>query len=222
MSLSTRILITIASVVTILILAGFALTRCQSQITTPLMPFATLRPILQPTPQPAQQPTPAVAQPSPEVIAVNQNAHVIITRGASTQPVASEVIDITINQVGSAVIPMPDISAPPSPSVPISLPVNNDQYPGDDHTRLGIFAGTFPGIVAIDIQIVRLYPLQPLGDVGLLPDDLARMEMGMDTEINLKQAGILLTAGGRIYAGVGFYGSLDLSYGFMAGVGCRF
>jgi hypothetical protein len=170
---------------------------------------------------------PGVPPPSPPVILIHgsQTTHVTITRfpvvspspGATAGP--SERIDIEVHQDGGATVPV--IVPTQAPSLPPSVAVAVTPS-ADEHSRLGVFAGTIPGLLAVDVQIIRLYPLAPLARWKFVPPALGQIEASLDAEVNLKQAGLMVTTGGKVYGGVGGYGSWDMQAGWMGGVGMRF
>ena len=200
-------------------------------VISPIVPFTAVATPMAIAPLAIQ----ALATPAPPVVSthIGQTAHVIITRrtsaahgdaGASETIDPAEVIDIYVAQDGSASAPVVVVTPAPLPSVapmalasPVAAP-NADR----DHSRLGLVVGTFPGILALDVQIVRLHPLAPLAAWRLVPQSVGGLEASLDAEANLKQAGLVVTTGSKLFAGVGYYSTPDLSSGWMVGAGLRF
>jgi hypothetical protein len=81
------------------------------------------------------------------------------------------------------------------------------------HARLGVIAGTVPGVLALDFQVARLEV--PPWVVGV------PLEIGMDVEGNPQQIGAGLSVGGKAFAAGGGYMSTT-GPGWFLGLGLRF
>lgn len=93
----------------------------------------------------------------------------------------------------------------------------------DDHARLGVLAGTFPGVVALDVQLVRGTPLRTLSDWRVLPEAAGELEVSLDLEANFNQAGLAIATGDKVFAALGYQGSwAPAGHGPFVGVGMRF
>lgn len=91
-----------------------------------------------------------------------------------------------------------------------------EMVPG--HGRLGVIAATMPGILAADLQLLRL-------DVSPLTRWLVDvdMEVGVDTIINLEAIGSGVTVGSKDFVGVYGWNRWNMSgQGVAVGVGLRF
>jgi hypothetical protein len=126
---------------------------------------------------------------------------------------AGEVIKI-VTKTRTTVHPAPLMQAMPMQAGP--------QAP-EAHARLGVLAGTFPGVVALDVQLVRGTPLRPLADWHVLPQAAGALEVSLDVEANLNQAGLAIAAGDKVFAALGYQGSwAPAGHGPFVGVGMRF
>jgi hypothetical protein len=83
-----------------------------------------------------------------------------------------------------------------------------------DPSRIGLIVGTMPGVVAVDVQLVRGRPLTPLG---------LDMMVSLDAQANLQQAGLGLAVGDKAFATVGGNYTWDgQGVGWYAAGGLRF
>lgn len=81
------------------------------------------------------------------------------------------------------------------------------------HARLGVIAGSFPGVLALDFQVASLEV--PPWVVGV------PLELGLDVEGNPQQIGAGLSVGGKAFAAGGGYLSTT-GPGWFLGLGLRF
>ncbi len=96
-----------------------------------------------------------------------------------------------------------------------SIPHSNASSQHNAHGRIGVLAGTLPGVLALDYQAARVdVPPWLLG----MP-----LELGVDVAVNLEAGAIGVTAGGKGFAGLYGYSRWDLSdQGVALGAGLRF
>jgi hypothetical protein len=177
------------------------------------LPPASVDGVAGPTPS-VVGPTPSVATPQPfeNTVTVHVTRPVrpvspraVLSPGATPEPEASpESFDVIVHQVMPQPTPLViQASAPPT-------------------SRLGMVVGTIPGVVALDVQIVRGQPLAYIDHWNVFPAAVARLPLSIDTEVNFKQAGLLLAVGDKVFVGVGGYAGIDLQPGWMAVAGMRF
>lgn len=172
--------------------------------------------------KPADPPAPAVVTPPPPLKAVAKaKTRVVIERpvasaqASSTQPIERIVIESDAEAEAKV-----EPTAPPH-VLHTPLPVLMAERP--NHTRIGVVAGTFPGLLALDVQILRGYPLTPLANWSVLPPEVKTLELSLDLEFNSHQAGLSLAAGDKLFGSVGYFGSwTELSHGPFIGIGMRF
>ncbi len=87
-----------------------------------------------------------------------------------------------------------------------------------DHGRLGVIAATMPGILAADLQLVRL-DVSPV--TRLLAD--VDMEVGADLAGNLEAGAVGVSAGGKAFALAGVWSRWDMrGQGVALAAGLRF
>lgn len=84
-----------------------------------------------------------------------------------------------------------------------------------DYARVGVLLGSFPGLAAVDVQVVRAeLPSWLLGQ---------RLDLGLDLEANHLQAGAGVSVGGKFFVtGGGCVTYLGLLPSYYLGVGARF
>jgi hypothetical protein len=219
----------IAGIVLVIVLALVGLSRCQHP--TPPAPPAVV--VTAPTPMALPHDGPPT--PPPAAVATTAvRTHIVIERpvyygpnglGPSVDVGASgaildrplmERIEIDTTADAGATAPVVVPTAPPLPVATITT------TPKSEHSRLGILVATLPGVLAVDVEALSVRPLQPLARFNILPADLMTLEVGLDIEANHKQVGALLTTGGKVFVGVGYYGSYDLNAGPFGACGMRF
>lgn len=105
-------------------------------------------------------------------------------------------------------------SARSNAAASVSVPVVY-KLPTTDHGRVGVILSTMPGVVALDVEILR----------ADLPPWLAGvpMEVGLDLAGNLEAGAVGVSAGGKAFAIAGAWIQWDgRAQGVLAGVGMRF
>jgi len=179
-------------------------------------------------------PAPVVTQPTTppplSTSSASQSASVVIRKrkpvpqaSGSLTPIGyeEEIIEVTLKQEASASAPV--VVATPHPVTPPNdRPVFAAPNSDPSHSRLGVLVGTFPGIFAFDVQLVRGTIPIGIAQAGWVPTRAAELELSLDVELNHRQVGALVTAGDKVFAGVGAYASFDLSAGYFIGAGMRF
>lgn len=177
-----------------------------------LLAFAASRSCQEkPVPQPA-----AIVTPPPPLKAVAKaRARVVIERPVHSDPGSSQAERIIIETDAES-----ESRIDPSP---LMTPLPVWMAPRQNHTRIGVVAGTFPGILALDVQLLRGYPLGLLAQWSVLPPEVQTLELGLDLEFNNQQAGLSLAAGDKVFASLGYFASwTELSHGPFIGIGMRF
>lgn len=186
-----------------------------------------------PTARPAATSAPT-AQPTPRVEVVT-TTEVIIERpagggrspAASARPVATESPGAKApKETPPFEVPMERITMRTTTRTvvqqepPRTLPLLRE---AEGHARLGVLAGTFPGFVALDVQLVRGTPLRTLSDWRVLPEAAGELEVSLDLEANLNQAGLAIATGDKVFAALGYQASwAPAGHGPFIGVGMRF
>lgn len=221
----------IAALVAFLVVGGtLATCAAPDPVATPRPPA----PILGPAPLPSAATTP-VASPPAAVAEVKQTARIVIKRnrpatsGEATSPDASpgvaaapedETIEVFLDQ--SAIATAPIVTPPPATPAPITVTIDPEISDVIRHARFGVMLATVPGVVAGDIQVLRGKPLKAIDRWGVLPEATHEMEMSLDVEANLAQAGFMAATGGKWFFGAGMYGGYAGGSGIFVGSGLRF
>lgn len=95
-----------------------------------------------------------------------------------------------------------------------SAPVVNKSFT-TEHGRLGVIAAIVPGVVAVDLEAVRVDV--PAGLVGM------PLEVGLDVEMSTRQAGAGVSVGAKAFVEVGRWSRWNLGdRGWYVGAGMRF
>lgn len=195
---------------------------CRDEVSPiPLLPSAS------PPAQPAASPTPP---PPPLVTAMaSTDVRIFIRRKPIPQasgsllygPPYEETIEIVATQIATVSAPVVVVTPAPTPPPAALTAARTSMAPdGGSHSRLGVMAGIVPGVFALDVQALRGRPLLPAA--GLLPHQLAHLELSLDVELNHLQAGALVAAGDKIFVGAGAYAAYDGRTGYFIGAGMRF
>lgn len=163
---------------------------------------------------------PVAPPPSPATKAVARaKTRVVIERPVQPAASASPAIERIVIENDAESEARVDPTTPPVLHTP--LPVMTSE--GPRHTRIGVVAGTFPGVLALDVQLIRGYPLGFLANWSVLPHEVRTLELSLDAEFNGQQAGLSLSAGDKVFASLGYFGSWsELSHGPFIGIGMRF
>lgn len=174
---------------------------------------------------PQNQPKPALDV-APQGPAVGGRGQSVVLSGPSPNPsripgkapsleasngAGSGAIVIEFEQaITSAATASAQASASESPYAPA--------IPTSSHGRLGIIAATMPGILAADLQVVRIDASPVTRWLVDMP-----MELGVDTIVNLDAIGSGVTVGSKGFVGLYGWNRWDRTAGGLAlGAGLRF
>jgi hypothetical protein len=150
--------------------------------------------------RPPEQPTPADATqdtPEEETIEVEASQAIEATATASAQASASA-------------------SPPPDHTIDGGHQPGYKLYPpSNEHGRIGVIAGLMPGVLAADLELVKVDV--PHGLVGV------PFEVGVDLEANHLQAGAAVTVGAKAFGMAGAFTTWRGDQrGLLLGAGLRF
>ena len=127
---------------------------------------------------------------------------------ASTPDSPPIEIDVTTTSVASA-------SASATASLPSQVAAIRSPLAVQDHGRIGLLAATVPGVLAVDFEALQLRT--PWWLVG------QPIEVGLDAEANLAEAGAGISVGSKAFlAAGGFLGYSLRERGLYLGAGLRF
>lgn len=208
------------AVIALLVLLAAGVRGCKAEDPQPI--HVVTPPPLTGTPTPAPSPPETTAK-------AHQTATLTIRRIYPTPAVGAPVTgispspfgeDITLTLTQDAEVKAPIIVVTPQPYVTYP-PFSPAPRPEIDHSRIGVVVGTFPGMLAVDVQVVRTKPFKLLG--SFVPKAVGETEMSVDVEANHLQAGAMVAAGDKVFFGAGYYGSwATWTQGPMIGAGMRF
>lgn len=188
-------------------------------------------------------PAKAVAKPAVTVATATQSIRVTIRRQPTASRPRTAAARPNVGKVAEAPQPSPltkGTSVPATPEDAPQSPVAEDEVivveleqaavatasapqaaeaVEPEYSRLGAMVGTFPGVAAFTFQAVRV-PV-PATVVGV------KVDIGIDIEANLDQAGVALTVGRKAFIAAGGHvthprAAAAATLGWHVGVGLRF
>ncbi len=151
-----------------------------------------------------EKPVTRVAErPTPGVVPSGSTA---VATATDSPPIE---IDVTTTATSSAMAAA--TASPPEPAAPIS-PAGSA---APSHGRIGVLAATIPGVFAFDVEALQLRT--PWWLVG------QPIEVGLEAEANLAEAGAGITIGSKAFVEGGSYLGFDgRQRGLFVGGGLRF
>lgn len=135
---------------------------------------------------------------------VRHHAPGLIVRRQPPDGRSPEVVAVVPPGPMETTLATPDVPVVDSDPEPVVITVKEPEP-----SRLGLLAGTFPGVVAGDVQVVRRCALDQV--------------VSGDLELNLFEVGIGLSVGGKAFGEAGAWTQWNiLHYGLYVGAGMRF
>lgn len=126
------------------------------------------------------------------------------------QPPDEEIIV----ELSQAMVAAASSSAQASASREQIPPIREQNPPLGEHSRLGVALTTMPGILAADLQLLRLdVPPWLLG---------VPLEVGWDLVVNLQAVGVGASVGGKAFGLAGYWVDRQGETGLCVGLGARF